>query len=339
MTKQNKLQGNPLNRARALAERIDEPPGLQALRDLGCKLTCRTTNQKICWPTPIFSRLALDLPDWLKWLPTLDKLRRNPGISIVEPEAPTVQTGSDSLRSGADRSLDDGLSIQPLFVDEPIRFEPLMHAEQIELQFIPSAMQPSHSSVASSYSAQRWAPTLPADLTDIEKMSKRIDLIRSSSDQATVAVGGAIPAGRIYEDVRFLIDCGVDYVCVLSHVVAGATPPKTWNFQPIDYVIEQALGAIDKSGAPDVALLVCSPIENVQDAIRLLASGVDAFSIDSWLIGQNAITPSSSKPSDDFGSFMGSYARQATVTVDDGLVTAAESFLQDLNALRRIYEI
>lgn len=338
MTKQNKLQGDPLNRARSLAERIDDPPGLRNVRELGCQLTCRSTDQKIYWPSPIFSRLALDLPDWLKWLPTLDKLRKSCGVSIVEPETLPGQPSSENLRSGADRALDDGLSIQPLFVDEPIRFEPLMHAEQIELQFIPSAMQSAHGAVASSYSPERWAPTLPSDLTDIEKMSKRIDLIRSSSDQSTVVVGGAIPAGRIYEDVRFLVDCGVDYVCVLSHVVAGVTPPKTWTFQPIDYVIEQALGAIEKSGARGVTLLVCSPIENVQDALRLLASGVDAFSIDSWLIAQNANAPSN-KSSDDFGAFMGSYARQATVTANDGLVAAAESLLQDLNALRRIYEI
>lgn len=346
MTKKNKPQGNTLNRARPLAERIDESPGLWALRELGCKLPCRIAKQSIHWPCPIFSRLALDIPDPTPLLPTLDKLRRNCGISILEPEILAGDQGSSersSLRlgSGANRSLDDGVSIHPIFVDEPIPLGDLMHAEQIELQFIPSGLHAKQPLPTTSYQPDRWVATLPSDLTDVEKMSKRIELLRNSSDQSTVIVGGTIPAGSVYDDVRFLIDCGVDYVNVLAQVVAGLRPPKSWTLQPIDYVIEQALGAIDKSGVSEIALLVCSPIKTLEDAIRLLSLGVDAFSIDSWLIEQQSALPTSSQSSEDLGSFMGTYTRQAAPVPApmEGMLAAAQTFVQEFNALRRLYEI
>jgi hypothetical protein len=339
MTKNSKNPGNSLNRARPLAERLDEPTGLWTQRELGCKLNSRATNQRISWPTPIFSRLALDVPEYAKWIPTLQQLRRTCGVSIVEPEKRVGQDGSAYLSSGADRSLDDGLSIEPVFVDEPIGFESLMHAEQIELQFIPSRVQSSQGSIPKSYSADRWLPTLPSDLTDIEKMSKRIELLRSASDQATVILGATIPAGSVYDDVRFLIDCGFDYLNVLAEVVAGVLPAKTWTLQPIDYVIEQALGAISKSGVRGVGLLVCSPIENVQDAVRLMHSGADAFSIDSWLVKQQASSTQTSQPAEDLGSFMGSYARPSAPSAMEGLLTETQSFMRDFKSLRYLYEI
>lgn len=339
MSKNIKSEGNPSNRARSLSDRADDAPGLSALRELGCKLACRATGQKVYWPSPIFSRLAVDIPDSAKLTPTLDKLRRLASVSVIEPQAQGTQSGSEVLGSGADRSLDDGLTIQPVFVDEPLAFESLMHAEQIELQFLPKRNGSNHSHNAAFYPADRWMPTLPSDLTDVEKMAKRIDLIRSSSDQPTVVVGGAIPAGRVYDDVRFLIDCGVDYVNVLAHVVAGLRPAKSWTLQPIDHVVEQALAAIDKSGVSHIPLLVCSPIDSVQEAIRLLSLGVDAFSIDSWLVDQQAAMPNSNQSSQDLGSFMGSYTKPAAPTANEGWVWASQAFLKDLNSLRRLFEI
>ena len=174
MSKQSKSPANPVNRARSLADRLEEAPGPDTLRHRDCKLQCRASGQSLHWPTPIFSRLALDTADLQAWLPTLDRLRRNCGISILGPESSHTQSPSDPMGSGADRSLDDGLSIHPVFVDEPIRFDALMHAEQIELQFFPSRFQSSPTPANGARTADDWLPTLPSDLTDIEKMSKRI---------------------------------------------------------------------------------------------------------------------------------------------------------------------
>ena len=339
MTKKSKPQIIHLNQARALAERIDQQPELWAQRELGCKFHCRSTGQKLHWPSAIFSRLAIDLPEPASVLGTLENLKKKSGISIVEQEVNSSQRLSDRMGSGADRSMDDGLSIQPIFIDEPIRFEGLMHAEQIELQFIPASSKSSLANYASGYLAQRWMPTLPSDLTDVDKMSKRIELLRSASDQATVIVGGTLPAGAVYDDVRFLIDSGVDYVNVLAQVAAGLKPPKSFSFQPLDYVIEQALGAIDKSGVSDIALLVSSRIDHVQDGLRLLSAGVDAFCIDSWLIEQHTENTSTASSADDLSSFMGSYVRPSASASVDGMLKAALSFVEEFNSLRRVFEI
>jgi len=339
---QNNLSSNPINRARSLADRLEQAPLADALRDFGCKLQCRASGQSLHWPSPIFSRIALDTANSPSWLPTLDRLRSRCGVSIIGPQLRNSQSQSDHLGSGAGRSLDDGLSIHPVFVDEPIRFDALMHAEQIELQFFPSRAQTSRSSSNSdnmALTADAWIPTLPSDLTDIEKMSKRIELLRSASDQPTVVVGGAISAGQVYNDVRFLIDSGVDYISIVSQATAGGSPPKIWNFQPVDFVIEQALGAIAKSGEPSVSLHICSSIHTAEDAVGLLSAGVDAFSIDTWLIHQQAKTPSSGNSSEDLGSFMGSYARTSTPALNDSVLVATESFLKDFMALRRFYEV
>ena len=360
VTKKNKPPASSLipsssNRARPLADRIDLPPDAWSTQDLGCKLSCRTTGQSLHWPSPIYSRLGIDIPNPMELHPTLEKLRRNCGISVVEPQADLLEQGqgiqprrSNELSSGADRSMDDGLWIQPVFVDEPIDLQPLMHAEQIELQFIlchhRSTRDPLPTGRATSYRADRWIPTLPSDLSQVDRMARRVELLRHASDQPKVILGGAIAAGSVYEDVRFLIDSGLDYVNVLSEVAAGLSPAKSWSFQPLDYVIETARRAIDDSGVASIGLLVSGPIRSLDDGVRMLSLGVDAFSIDSWLIQQQSESPTAVRASEDYSSFLSGYSRQTEASqgaprVMDGLLQAAENWVEEFCALRRLFEI
>ncbi len=360
VTKKNKppassLRPSSSNRARPLADRIDLPPDAWSTQDLGCKLSCRTTGQSLHWPSPIYSRLGIDIPNPMELHPTLEKLRRNCGISVVEPQADLLEQGqgiqprrSNELSSGADRSMDDGLWIQPVFVDEPIDLQPLMHAEQIELQFIlchhRSTRDPLPTGRATSYRADRWIPTLPSDLSQVDRMARRVELLRHASDQPKVILGGAIAAGSVYEDVRFLIDSGLDYVNVLSEVAAGLSPAKSWSFQPLDYVIETARRAIDDSGVASIGLLVSGPIRSLDDGVRMLSLGVDAFSIDSWLIQQQSESPTAVRASEDYSSFLSGYSRQTEASqgaprVMDGLLQAAENWVEEFCALRRLFEI
>ena len=360
VTKKNKPPASSLipsssNRARPLADRIDLPPDAWSTQDLGCKLSCRTTGQSLHWPSPIYSRLGIDIPNPMELHPTLEKLRRNCGISVVEPQADLLEQGqgiqprrSNELSSGADRSMDDGLWIQPVFVDEPIDLQPLMHAEQIELQFIlchhRSTRDPLPTGRATSYRADRWIPTLPSDLSQVDRMARRVELLRHASDQPKVILGGAIAAGSVYEDVRFLIDSGLDYVNVLSEVAAGLSPAKSWSFQPLDYVIETARRAIDDSGVASIGLLVSGPIRSLDDGVRMLSLGVDAFSIDSWLIQQQSESPTAVRASEDYSSFLSGYSRQSEASqgaprVMDGLLQAAENWVEEFCALRRLFEI
>lgn len=248
--------------------------------------------------------------------------------------------------------MDDGLWIQPVFVDEPIDLQPLMHAEQIELQFIPCHSKSTRdplptgraTSRATSFRADRWIPTLPSDLSDVDRMARRIELLRHTSDQPKVILGGAIAAGSVYDDVRFLIDAGLDYVNVLSEVAASLSPAKSWSFQPLDYVIETARRAIDDSGVTGMGLLVSGPIRSLDDGIRMLSLGVDAFSIDSWLIQQQSESPTAVRANEDYSSFLSGYSRQTEASqgaprVMDGLLQAAENWVEEFCALRRLFEI
>ena len=360
VTKKNKPPASSLspsssNRARPLTDRVDLPPDAWSTQDMGCKLSCRTTGQSLHWPSPIYSRLGIDIPNSMELHPTLEKLRRNCGISVVEPQADLLEQGqgiqprrSNELSSGADRSMDDGLWIQPVFVDEPIDLQPLMHAEQIELQFMPchqgSTRDPLPTGRATCYRADRWIPTLPSDLSQVDRMARRVELLRHASDQPKVILGGAIAAGSVYEDVRFLIDSGLDYVNVLSEVAAGLSPAKSWSFQPLDYVIETARRAIDDSGVASIGLLVSGPIRSLDDGVRMLSLGVDAFSIDSWLIQQQSEAPTAVRANEDYSSFLSGYSRQTEASqgpprVMDGLLQAAENWVEEFCALRRLFEI
>jgi len=360
VTKKNKPPASSLspsssNRARPLTDRVDLPPDAWSTQDMGCKLSCRTTGQSLHWPSPIYSRLGIDIPNSMELHPTLEKLRRNCGISVVEPQADLLEQGqgiqprrSNELSSGADRSMDDGLWIQPVFVDEPIDLQPLMHAEQIELQFMPchqgSTRDPLPTGRATCYRADRWIPTLPSDLSQVDRMARRVELLRHASDQPKVILGGAIAAGSVYEDVRFLIDSGLDYVNVLSEVAAGLSPAKSWSFQPLDYVIETARRAIDDSGVASIGLLVSGPIRSLDDGVRMLSLGVDAFSIDSWLIQQQSESPTAARANEDYSSFLSGYSRQSEASqgaprVMDGLLGAAETWVEEFCALRRLFEI
>ena len=139
--------------------------------------------------------------------------------------------------------------------------------------------------------------------------------------------------------MRFLIDSGVDYISLVAQAAAGGSPPKIWDFQPIDFVIEQALGAIAKSGVPSVSLHVCSSIQTAEDAVGLLSAGAHALSIDTWLIHQQATSPTAGNSSEDLHSFMGSYARAPNPKLNESVLAATESFMKDFKALRRFYEV
>ena len=336
MTNRGKREDAKAPALRSLIDRLDDPPNASTQRDLGCHFQSRSGSRALSWPTPIFSRLAIDLPPSVSTTIPLQRLRRSCGISVVESES---IDGKARSSGPIERSLDDGASIVPVFVDEPLDLNRLMHAEQIELQFFPSRKGFASANSSDVYSAEAWSPTLPADLLEVDRLSKRIELLRNTTDQTNAIVGACIAAGKVYDDVRYLVDSGVDYVCVLSQAIAGMRSGKAWTFQNCEESISLARKGLDDAGVDAIRLLISAPIDSVEDGVRYLNAGADGIAIDAWIVRQQPET-SQAPTKDDVSSFLGGLGRPAPVQpMNEWIVDAFSRWIQDWNGLRRLYEV
>lgn len=330
---------------KALAERLDVSIDNRNGDDFGCRLKSLSKGTKLYWPSPVFTRLAIDTPPSESLCSSLERLRRSCGISVVQPENQEDEESAlrtDAMQQAMDRSLDDGINIIPILVDEPCTLNSLLHAEQMELQFFRSRFHsrsnPKSSGYQDRYLADAWIPTLPSDLMQVDDLAKRIELFRSVSDQPSVVVGGCIAAGSIYHDVRYLIDSGLDYICLLTDVVGGLMPAKHWYFQSAQRGIEEANRAISDSGIGDFSLLISGAFDRLEQPLEWLAEGVHAFSIDSYLArqGPSGSAATSHSSGDAFGSFLGGYPSSTSQSYD-WIVSAAQQWLTEWSSLRRFF--
>lgn len=329
---------------KALTERLELPKDNNQ-DDLGCRLKSVSQGTKLYWPSPVFCRLAIDTPSNESLCASLERMRRSCGISVVRPEYQQEDESAlppESMQQAMERSLDDGISIIPILVDEPFDLKSLIHAEQMELQFFRSRL--SSKTLAKSatnsdrYLADSWIQTLPSDLIQVDDLAKRVELFRSVSDQPTVLVGGCIAAGSVYQDVRYLIDSGLDYICLLTDVVGGLIPTKAWRFQSTQRVIDEANRAIADSGIGDFSLLISGTFERIEQPLEWLAEGVRAFSIDNYIAQHSPIGPASVShgSADGFGSFLGGYPSTPTQSYD-WLISSAQQWLAEWSSLRRYF--
>ena len=150
---------------KSLAERLDQLPGLGDRTDAGCRITSQASGRKLHWPVPVFTRLGIDTPASDSMRLVLDRLRKRCGISVV----------GNSLQQSLERSLDDGLSIAPIMVDEPCSLRTLMHAEQMELQFFRSRSGGA-GGASEYYLADEWIPKMPSDLMQVDPVEQRVEL-------------------------------------------------------------------------------------------------------------------------------------------------------------------
>lgn len=330
---------------KALAERLDSSPDLNNGCESGCRLQSVIKGTKLYWPSPVFTRLAIDTPSNEALCACLERMRRQCGISVVQPEHREDEESAmraDGMQQAMDRSLDDGISIIPILVDEPCALSALMHAEQMELQFFRSRLHskslPNANVRPDRFLADAWIPTLPSDLMQVDDLAKRVELFRSVSDQPSVVVGGCIAAGSIYHDVRYLIDSGLDYICLLTDVVGGLMPARHWHFQSTQHAIGEANRAIADSGIGDFSLLISGAFDRMDQPLEWLAEGVRAFSIDNYLAQQSPSGSASAThgSADAFGSFLGGYPSTPTQSYD-WLLSSAQQWLTEWSSLRRFF--
>jgi hypothetical protein len=311
-------------RIKPLHERLGEAElAAPGAIDLSVRFPSHRSGSGLSWPAPVFSRLGLDseLNDAQRfsWI----KARRELGLTTVDP----CPAPHDTSSFPEARSLAGGLHVVPVFVDEPLLPEAFMHAEQIELQFMPCRTAGPSNSAGRGDRHRDWKPILPSDFTQVDQLAARVELLRQASDQPAVLVGGAIAAAAVYDDVRYLVDAGLDYVCVLADVIYGMQAHASHALRNADIAIEQAQRAIKDSGRHDVSLLLSTRACNLEDTVNWLSRGIRAVNIDGFLLARQPAV--ASRAADSFGSFLGDYQRMATPEAD-WLLSSLKDFLERL---------
>lgn len=313
-----------LQRAKPLHERLGEADlAAPGAIDLSVRFPLHRSGKGLSWPAPVFSRLGLDteLNDSQRF--SLIHARSELGLTTLAP-----RPASHDISSPPEpRSLAGGVHIVPVFVDEPLLPEAIMHAEQIELQFMPC--RTAGPLVAPSWGARHrdWKPILPSDLIQADQLAARVELLRQASDQPAVLVGGTIAAAAVYDDVRYLVDAGLDYVCVLADVHYGMQSHESHALLNADIAIEQAQRALKDSGRHDVSLLLSTRTCTPESTLNWLSRGIRAVNIDGFLLARQPAV--ASRASDSFGSFLGDYQRMATPEAD-WLLSSLRDFLESL---------
>jgi hypothetical protein len=245
----------------------------------------------------LFSRLPLDV----SWQP---KERDAFLQSLSELSIPWVGCSREGDASpdrsvAGDRESLSATRIHPIGIDQDIDVEQFQHVGAIELQLYGRPFQTPCRSERS-----HWCSNLPVEIFQLEQLTKKIELIRFLA-QSSVAVGAAIGPLQVYEDVRFLADCGVDYVCILGTVFHRWDPAGELTLCPPESYFDSALKAARDSGT-SVRVRIASDLTSPAEMHRCLREGVHAVCVDAYL----AARCQSQKKSENLGSFLGYAAPQ-----------------------------
>ena len=246
----------------------------------------------------------------------LDKL----GLGVLERQKPMLThfTGS-APGQGQVLAPYSKHCILAVYPDEPIDAESLAAATTVEFQMfgIPFQALPS-SRIA------RWTPCMPIEVANVDQMAKKINTVRTMVNDRC-RIGAAISPASVYEDVRAMADCGMDYVCLLIDVLAEWSNGSGIELGVMDIQLEQALKGIRDSGT-NVKLSVSVNTTSAKQMAGLFQAGIDALSVDSFLAQHRPAETIETK--DRYGSVLSYGAAQ--VSPFAWIPTALQELGQDL---------
>lgn len=239
------------------------------------------------WNSRLFSRATVDFAVSDPHVLSLAQAHRDFGLGLYQPKT----TGASN-------------EVIPVWVNEPLQPQSMRQAGRIEFQFLPSHSQRKR------FGAWRgdWKPTLPPDLDQAERIVDRVELARQTSNRSDVQVGAAIAAANIAEDLRFLIDCGFDYACVIIDGCYDLLPGHRTLLSPVQRAIDAAINAREQSQRSGFGIRIAA-YTSPQQAADWLQSGIDAIAIDAWIQDR---APASEAKVESFGGILIDTARSAS---------------------------
>ena len=227
--------------------------------------------------------------------------------NVVEPIGRTVTGLSENVAKSMQR-------ISPLRIDEPIDAAYFQNAAAIELQLVGLPFQ----TIANSRRA-RWTPNLPIDISKIEQLGKRVEAVRVVSG-GKCPIGAAVCPGVVYDDLRFLIDSGFDFITLLVDVQYEMSQSCSLRLSPLELTLEQSMKAVQDSGAK-TKILVSANLSCGLQMFRCLQMGATAISIDAFIANSK---PTHAVPvKDTFGSVLSPFIPAADVAASHAWIKPA----------------
>jgi len=290
--------------------------GMQSAK--ACEIGCAGSSSVLSLDPPFFTRLVADacLPMMLKrsLLSELESL----GIAwLGDPRSADDNRPQDLLDASMNRN-----RIASIRLDQPIDVESLQSAAAIELQMFGVPFQTLPSSRRAC-----WTPGFPVELSDFEQLAKKIELLRNLTGGKR-PIGAAISPGAVYEDIRFMVDSGFDFITLLCHVQFGLSASNCLMLAPLESTVEQAVKAVQDS-ATQTRLLVSGNLLDGPQMFRCIQMGVSAISIDAFLVDNKPmeIVP----PKETFGSVLRAYVPATSNTSFAWLQPAVKQLVEELN--------
>jgi hypothetical protein len=188
------------------------------------------------------------------------------------------------LDSNNPRSIDSAGRVAAIEIDTPVDIESLEHAAAVQLQFYGI---PFHKNSANRYS--RWKPAMPIEVRAIEELAHKVDAIRACCKPGT-PVGAAIIASEatIYEDVRFMVDSGIDWIEIVQSPFYDLLPDACLTFDDVNRCVVKGVKA--RNDAKRICPLWLTTSSTLTtDCLRWFEQGIQAISIDPYLAKQRPV--------------------------------------------------
>lgn len=188
------------------------------------------------------------------------------------------------LDSNNSRSGDYVGRVVAIEIDTPVDIESIDNAAAVQLQFYGIPFQ---KNAANRYS--RWKPAMPIEVRAIEDLAHKVDAIRTSCKPG-IPIGAAIIASEatIYEDVRFMIDSGIDWIEIVQSPFYDLLPQACLTFDDVSRCVVKGVKA--RNDAKRVCpLWLTASSSLITDWLRWFEQGIQAISIDPYLANQRPV--------------------------------------------------
>jgi hypothetical protein len=256
----------------------------------------------------LFSRFMVDATVSDQILQSLSQAQRDFGFGLYS----STTTGSTN-------------EIIPVFVDEPLQVRRMRDAKCVEFQFLPSIAQRKRHGMWRG----DWKPMLPPDIHLANRLADRVELARRTSARPDVLIGAAVAAANVAQDVRFFIDCGFDYICLIIDGCYKPAPGQRVSIAPCDETIDTARKVRDQFHGRSFGIRVAAHGSPRQVA-EWLRHGIDAVAIDVWVQDRAPATTAAS-PVESFGGILIESARTAPSNAD-WLYSSIRDFYAELRS-------
>jgi hypothetical protein len=287
----------PLLRCEPLVSRVDSlGHGLVGASGIVCQLFAKDSSNGFTLDPPFFTRLTADAGLSVPAKRLLLSELASFGVAWVGDSIVTSDRNPEDSREEPLRMLPRIASLQ---LDEPLDVATLDQAAAIELQLCGVPFQ----TLANSRRA-RWTPGLPVEIAEFEQLEKRVGVLRVLSG-GKCPIGALVSPAAAYEDIRFLIDSGFDFVTLLVDVQYGMSSTSSLRLASLYPTIEQSVKAVEDSGAKTKILVSANVVDGLQ-MFRCLQMGVSAISIDAFLARSKPKEAAAAK--ETFGSVLSAYS-------------------------------